>query len=147
MDLDFKKIVEPYFDEALTTLVKNVQINSVYDPLTVSTSSPYGLGVKKCFDFLKEIALKDGFEVDTCDGRCLEISYGKGDNLIYVFAHQDVVPVNGVWDDDPFSGAIKDDRVYGRGTSDDKGPGISAYFALKALKEQEVMRKHRWHTL
>ena len=41
-DLDFKKIVEPYFDEALTTLVKNVQINSVYDPLTVSTSSPYG---------------------------------------------------------------------------------------------------------
>ena len=143
MDLDFKKIVEPYFDEALTTLVKNVQINSVYDPLTVSTSSPYGLGVKKCFDFLKEIALKDGFEVDTCDGRCLEISYGKGDNLIYVFAHQDVVPVNGVWDDDPFSGAIKDDRVYGRGTSDDKGPGISAYFALKALKDNNLIDDYR----
>ena len=59
MDLDFKKIVEPYFDEALTTLVKNVQINSVYDPLTVSTSSPYGLGVKKCFDFLKSFLMTD----------------------------------------------------------------------------------------
>ena len=110
--IDFKKICEKYREEALKTLVNDIKINSVYDPSTISGSTPYGKGVADCFKFLKEIALKDGFKVDECDGRCLEISYGEGKNLIYIFAHQDVVPVNGKWKFDPFSGVIEDNKVY-----------------------------------
>ena len=141
--IDFKSIVKPYFIEALETLKKDVSINSVYDEKTVSKEAPYGKGVKECFDFLKEIALKDGFNVDTCDGRALEISFGEGKNLIYVLAHQDVVPASGNWKFGPFNPTIEDNKLYGRGTSDDKGPGISAYYALKALKDNNLINNFR----
>ena len=143
MNIDFKKLVKPYYEEALKTLVKDVQINSVYDAKTVTKDAPYGAGVSKCFSFLKEMALKDGFNVDECDGHCLEITCGEGEKLISIFAHQDVVPVSGKWMYDPFSATIADSKVYGRGTSDDKGPGISAYFALKALKDAGLINNFR----
>ncbi len=143
MDIDFKKLVKPYKDEALKTLCEDLKINSVYDPSTINETMPYGKGVHDCFTLLKNIALKDGFSVDTCDGHCLEISYGTGKNLIYILAHQDVVPVNGVWKYPPFSATIAEDRVYARGASDDKGPGISAYYALKALKDNNLIDDYR----
>ena len=142
-DINFKDLVKPYYEEALETLKKDVSINSIYDEKTISKDAPYGAGVKKCFDFLKELALKDGFNVDTCDGRALEISFGEGKNLIYVLAHQDVVPVSGNWKFGPFNPTIEDDKLYGRGTSDDKGPGISAYYALKALKDNGLINNFR----
>ncbi len=142
-NINFKELVKPYYKDALETLKKDVSINSVYDKNSINAEAPYGKGVKECFDFLKELAIKDGFNVDTCDGRALEISFGEGKNLIYVLAHQDVVPVSGEWKFPPFEPTIEDGRLYGRGTSDDKGPGISAYYALKALKENGLINNFR----
>lgn len=143
--IDFKKICEPYKKDALETLIKDIKINSVFDKKTVTNEMPYGKGVHDCFEFLKDLALKDGFNVDMCDGRCIEISCGEGERLIGIFAHQDVVPVSGNWERDPFSAYIdeKENRMYGRGTSDDKGPGISSYYALKALKDNGLIKNFR----
>ena len=33
--------------------------------------------------------------------------------------------------------------MYGRGTSDDKGPGIASYYALKALKDNGLIKNYR----
>lgn len=141
----FKEMCKPYEKEALNTLQRDVQINSVYDPKTITKDMPYGKGVHDCFEFLKKIALKDGFNVDLCDGHCIEISCGEGEKLIGIFAHQDVVPVTPGWKHDPFSGYIdeNENRMYSRGTSDDKGPGIAAYFALKALKDNGLVKNYR----
>ena len=143
--IDFKKICENYKSEALETLKKDIQINSVYDASTVSETMPYGKGVHDCFQLLKEIALKDGFTVDMCDGRCIEIGYGEGEKLICIFAHQDVVPVSGERIHPPFSAYVdeKENRMYGRGTSDDKGPAIASYYALKALKDNGLIKNYR----
>ncbi len=141
--INFKDLCDIYKKEALETLIKNIQIDSVYDPKTISKNAPYGKGVQKCFEFLKDLALKDGFEIDECDHRCLEIRYGDGDKIIGVYAHQDVVPVNGKWDYPPFGGEVHDDKVYGRGTSDDKGPGIASYYALKALKDNNLIKGYQ----
>ena len=144
MELNFKELVKNYYEEALETLIKDLSINSVYDASTVTSETPYGKGVNDCFTFLKEIALKDGFKVDTCDGRCLEIEYGEGEKLIYVLAHQDVVPVVPEnWKYGPFNPTIVDDVLYARGTSDDKGPGIASYYALKALKDNGLIKGFR----
>lgn len=142
--VDFKNLVKNYYKDALDLLLKDCSINSIYDEKTITKEHPYGEGVAKCFDLLKNVALKDGFKVDMCDGHCLEIECGEGDKLIYIFAHQDVVPVAGQdWDNDPFTPVIKDERIYARGTSDDKGPGIASYFALKALKDAGLIKNFR----
>lgn len=56
---------------------------------------------------------------------------------ILLMAHQDVVPVNiGTeedWDAAPFSGAIQDGYVYGRGAIDDKASLVGIMAALDAL--------------
>lgn len=141
--MNFKLLLKDYYEESLKTLTKLIQINSVYDEKTVTEKMPYGLGVYNAHQFMKEIALKDGFQVDECDNRCLEISFGEGETLVGIFAHLDVVPVSGEWRFPPFSAHIENDVMYGRGTSDDKGPAVSAYYALKALKEHNLIKKYR----
>jgi succinyl-diaminopimelate desuccinylase len=50
-------------------------------------------------------------------------------------AHYDVVPVSGKWrHGSPFSGAVEDGWIYGRGTADMKGAIASLLLALRALK-------------
>lgn len=141
--IDFKKITKPYEQEAVQTLSRFVQINSVYDEKTATETNPYGLGVHDALVFVQRLARKDGFNVKYIDGRVTEITFGEGKNEIGIFAHADVVPATGKWNHPPFSGAIVGDYMYSRGTSDDKGPLIAAYFALKALKENDLIKNYR----
>ncbi len=59
---------------------------------------------------------------------------------IILMAHQDVVPVTpgteGDWKQPPFSGAIADNAVWGRGAIDDKGSLIALFEAVDALAKQ-----------
>jgi acetylornithine deacetylase/succinyl-diaminopimelate desuccinylase family protein len=48
-------------------------------------------------------------------------------------AHMDVVAAGGGWSVDPFAGALRDGRVYGRGAVDDKGPLAAMMAAAAAL--------------
>ena len=56
---------------------------------------------------------------------------------IALMAHQDVVPIapgtEGDWQAEPFSGAIKDGFVWGRGAWDDKSNLIAQFEAIEAL--------------
>ena len=51
--------------------------------------------------------------------------------------------MSGNWKYPPFSAVIEDDIMYGRGTSDDKGPAIAAYYALKLLKENNLINGYK----
>lgn len=52
-----------------------------------------------------------------------------------VLCHLDVVPEGEGWKADPFTLRCENDRLIGRGTSDDKGPAAAALFAVKAVME------------
>lgn len=142
MNLNFKKLLKPYKDESIENLVKWVKINSVDDPTTSSKEHPFGIGVENALSFIAELARKEGFKVDRCDNYCTEISYGEG-KLISVFAHADVVPATGKWEYDPFEGKIVNNIMYGRGTSDDKGPAMASFYALKALKDNNLIKGYK----
>ena len=62
---------------------------------------------------------------------------GQGEEIIGILAHLDVVPVSDTWNSDPFKLTIIDDKMYGRGTSDDKGAVVCSLTALRMLKEKE----------
>ncbi len=59
-----------------------------------------------------------------------------------VLAHMDVVPAGNGWTvTKPFEPVVLDGKVYGRGTSDDKGPALCALYAMRAIKECRVPLK------
>lgn len=62
---------------------------------------------------------------------------GYGPKTIAFDAHIDTVEVGNIknWDFDPFSGEIRDGKVFGRGTSDQKGGAASMITAGRILKE------------
>lgn len=59
---------------------------------------------------------------------------------VVLMAHQDVVPVSpgseGHWKAPPFSGAVEDSAVWGRGSIDDKGSLVAIMEACEALAAQ-----------
>ena len=67
-----------------------------------------------------------GMEPRDVDGYCCDTEIGQGDEVIAVLSHLDVVPEGEGWAHDPYGAEIIDGRMIGRGTSDDKGPGVAA---------------------
>ncbi|MBC3372607.1 dipeptidase [Pseudomonas sp. SWRI92] len=100
----------------------------------------------KIADKIKNLA--EGFNLNfrNVDNRVYEISLdGSGDEVVGIHAHADVVPVtpeNWVLKDgtklDPFKVTLIGDRMYGRGTEDDKNAIVVALYAMKIIKEEKL---------
>jgi len=135
MENKFEKLAETKYEESLNTLKELVSINTINDQGTVSEDKPFGEGVSKGLDYVARLGKRLGFNVDRCDNYCTELSVGEGDKIIDIYAHVDVVPVSKNWLTDPFYPTIKDDVMYARGCSDDKGPLVSSLYALYLYKE------------
>lgn len=131
--MDFRSI----FNENLENLRDLLKINSIYDENSVSLDAPYGKGPKDALLFMKNLALKDGFDVKEYDNKAISISYvNKDDRRIDIASHLDVVSVDDKWVSDPFEAIIKDNRIYGRGTNDMKTAAFLSYLCLKLLKDK-----------
>jgi len=114
------------------------------DYLRINSTNPPGNELEGAL-FLKRILEKEGFEVQLLD--TAEFRGRRGANLyarlkgngtkkaIALVHHIDVVPADSrYWSVDPFSGAVKDGFIYGRGALDMKGEGIMHLMAMIALK-------------
>ena len=133
-DAKYAKIVKKYEKPMLENLKSFVAINSVYDGITASETNPFGEGVSKALKFFEELAKKDGFKVTNYDNKVVEAILGEGKKNITIMAHADVVPTGTGWSQDPFKVVEKKGVIYGRGVADDKGPLLSCYYGLLALK-------------
>lgn len=60
---------------------------------------------------------------------------GSGEELIGILCHIDVVPEGDGWSSDPYGAEIHDGKMIARGSLDDKGPTMAAYYAMKIIKE------------
>jgi len=99
----------------------------------------------KIADKIKALAESFGLAFRNIDNRVYEISLGEGKEVVGIHAHADVVPVNpDNWKLadgtrlDPFKVTLVGDRMYGRGTEDDKNGIIVALYALKVAKDEKL---------
>ncbi|WP_410481244.1 dipeptidase [Pseudomonas plecoglossicida] len=99
----------------------------------------------KIADKIKALADSFGLAFRNIDNRVYEISLGSGKQVIGLHAHADVVPVNpDNWKLadgtrlDPFKVTLVGDRMYGRGTEDDKNGIVVAMYALKVAKDENL---------
>lgn len=64
---------------------------------------------------------------------------------IILLSHQDVVPVDeptlDQWEEDPYSGAVRDGKIWGRGTMDDKGTLMAILEATEMLLSESYKPK------
>lgn len=100
----------------------------------------------KIADKIKGLAEAFNLKFRNIDNRVYEISLdGAGDEVVGIHAHADVVPVtpeNWVLEDgtrlDPFKVTLIGDRLYGRGTEDDKNGIVVTLYAMKIIKDEKL---------
>ncbi|MBC8877638.1 MULTISPECIES: dipeptidase [Pseudomonas] len=100
----------------------------------------------KIADTIKRLAEGFNLKFRNVDNRVYEVSLdGAGDEVVGIHVHADVVPVtldNWVLPDgtrlDPFKVTLIGDRMYGRGTEDDKNGIVVALYAMKVIKEEKL---------
>jgi acetylornithine deacetylase/succinyl-diaminopimelate desuccinylase-like protein len=115
--------------------------------LRINTTNPPGNELAAA-RFLKSILEREGIDAMILDTAELGANRanlyarlrGNGSRrAIALVHHMDVVPATPAsWTVDPFSGAIKDGYIWGRGAIDMKGTGIAQLMALIAIKRSGV---------
>ncbi|MFH1235275.1 MAG: ArgE/DapE family deacylase [Candidatus Diapherotrites archaeon] len=67
----------------------------------------------------------------------LVASIGQGGPELMVALHSDVVPAGGGWKTEPFKAVLKNGKIFGRGSADNKGPLAASAIFLSAMKKHE----------
>lgn len=119
----------------LKDLFRLLAIPSVREDDKASEAAPVGPGPLKALETFMTMAEEDGFKTHQFGPWAGRIEIGSGEELMGILGHVDVVPPGSGWERDPFEPVLLNDRIYARGSSDDKGPTVGAYFAIKLLRE------------
>lgn len=139
--------VEKRQEGLLTDLFRLLKIRSVREDDKASEEAPVGPGPLKALEEFLAMAREDGFETKQFGPLVGRLEAGQGEEVLGILGHMDVVPEGTGWDTDPYEPVIKDGRIYARGSSDDKGPTVAAYFALKLLRELGAEFKQSIHLI
>jgi len=121
----------------------NEGIHILSDYLRINTTNPPGNELDAA-RFLKAILEREGIEAQILDTAELgpnranlyaRLRGNGAKRAIALVHHMDVVPATpSSWSVDPFSGAIKDGYIWGRGAIDMKGTGVAQLMAMIAIK-------------
>ena len=139
----FKAESKKYEKEFLKLLEQWVSIPSFYDRKTVSKDMPFGKGVYDALNWFENLGRENNFKVKNIDNHAVQIEYGNGKEYVDIFGHCDVVNPGEGWDSEPFKLNIIGDKLVARGVSDNKGPMIVNFLALKMIKDLDINLKRK----
>ena len=115
--------------EAVRALVSIPSVEGEPEP-----GMPYGKEPYRALMKCREMAEALGFRTCVVGDRVLEVDLNDKEPELGIIAHLDIVAADG-WKHDPFTMRLENGVMIGRGVADDKGPLVSALWALKAVKE------------
>lgn len=136
-------ICESLQEEMIETLKKWIRIPSL--KAAPEANAPFGPAVRQMLDVALEDCSRLGFPATDFDGYIAHADLGEGsdEDALAILAHLDVVPEGDGWNYPPYDAVIDGGRMYGRGTSDDKGPTVAALYAMKAVQMAGIPLKRK----
>ncbi len=132
--------IENNKNEIIQKLQELIQIPSVYKE-SKNPLIPFGENINKALEYMLDLGNKLGFRTKNIDGYCGYIEFGEGEEILGIIGHLDVVPSGDNWTYPPFSATIFDNKIYGRGAIDDKGPVIASLYAMKYVLDNCKVNK------
>ena len=139
MNETVSRLLDAYRAEFTEKLREWVRIPSVQGD--AEDGAPFGREVRHMLDTAEADAKAMGFPVRDFDGYACDITLGSRPEMIAVLGHLDVVPAGDGWNYPPFGAEMDGTRIYGRGTSDDKGPALASLYAMRAIREAGIPLK------
>lgn len=139
---EISRWVDTHREELIEDVKKLVRIRS--DRGEAKPGMPYGEGPAAVLRTALELAEDYGFRTANHEGYVGTVDFlRENDHQLDILSHMDCVPAADGWTvTEPFDPVVVDGRLYGRGTSDDKGPGVAALYALRCVKELGLPLKH-----
>lgn len=135
-----EKTIEKYKKEIIKKTQELIRIPSV-NSYSKNPYKPFGENINKALEYMLDLGNQLGFKTKNIDGYCGYIEFGEGTDLVGIIGHLDVVPEGEGWNFSPFSATISDNKIYGRGAIDDKGPVIASLYAMKAVMDTCKVQK------
>lgn len=128
-----KQSLEIQKEDHLETLFKLIRQKSI---------SAQNIGVKECADLLESMMKDAGIDTQQFETAGDPVVYGEvlhpdNDLTVLFYGHYDVQPPEPLelWESEPFEPTIRNGKIYGRGTGDNKGQLIAHVLAVKTLLE------------
>ena len=138
MSIDFKKEVLNHKEDLLKDLFELLSVRSILGT-DITEETPFGSGPREALDLILSFGRRDGYKTKLVENKAGHIELGQGDELFGILGHVDVVPVvEADWISHPFKPEIRDGKIFARGSLDDKGPTMAAYYAVKLLDKLGV---------
>ena len=138
MSIDFKKEVLNHKEDLLKDLFELLSVRSILGT-DITEETPFGSGPREALDLILSFGKRDGYKTKLVENKAGHIEVGQGEELFGILGHVDVVPVvEADWTSHPFKPEIRDGKIFARGSLDDKGPTMAAYYAVKLLDKLGV---------
>lgn len=141
--MNYKVEIEKNKDLLLNDLFGLLRIDTVFDEAKITNDAKLGTNMKEALEFMLSLGEKYGFKTKNVENVAGHIEFGEGDDIVGILCHLDVVPTGNGWKYGPFEPTIEGDKLYARGSNDDKGPCMSILHAMKVLKDSGFVPKKR----
>jgi succinyl-diaminopimelate desuccinylase len=127
------KKAEEYREDIVRTTQELIKIPSV--EAEAVGEYPYGENVYQALKKALNISSELGLKYKNIDNYAAHIEIGEAEEIFALLCHLDVVPEGSNWTYPPYAAEVHEGKIYGRGSTDDKGPTAAALFALKIVDD------------
>lgn len=136
---DLKEKLERWVDKKRQEIIEEaarlLSFQTVSGGKSEAEKETYNKEIKRCLKYLEALAGRLGFTFRNYDNLVAVIERKGNKNALGILLHIDVVPPGEGWTHPPFGGVVADNKLWGRGAQDDKGPLMSCLYGLAAIHD------------
>ncbi|WP_369085908.1 M20/M25/M40 family metallo-hydrolase [Metamycoplasma spumans] len=132
---------ESEYEQMAQHIANLCAIPSISDE-TESSVFPFGKATNNALDYALNLAKSFGFNIYKDEkNRYGYAEIGKGNKIIGILAHLDVVPAGdeSQWNTSAFEPIITNEAIIARGSLDDKGPSVINLYAMKYINDNNLL--------